>query len=785
MQMIQRDISRNTLLALINKACTLPHLTQIHAQLIGNGFQFDLATVTKLTQKFFDVRATHHARALFFSIPKPDIFLFNVLIKGFSSLSSSSSSSFSLSLYAHLRKNINLAPDNFTYAFVIAASPDDNLGMLLHAHSVVDGFASNLFVGSALVDLYCKFSRVGYARKVFDGMPERDTVLWNTMITGLVKNSCYGDSVQVFRDMVAQGVRLDSTTMATVLPAVAEMQELRVGMGIQCLALKLGFHFDGYVLTGLISLFSKCGDVHTARLLFEMMIGKRDLISYNAMISGFTGNGETECSVKLFRELLVSGERVSSSTMVGLIPVSSPFGHLHLACCIQGFCVKSGTILHPSVSTALTTVYNRLNEIDLARQLFDESAEKTVAAWNAMISGYTQNGLTETAISLFQEMMMTEFTPNPVTITTILSACAQLGALSFGKWVHQLIKRKNLEPNIYVSTALIDMYAKCGNISEAKQLFDSMSEKNTVTWNTMIFGYGLHGYGHEALKLFNEMLHLGFQPSSVTFLSVLYACSHAGLVREGDEIFHAMVNKYRIEPLAEHYACMVDILGRAGQLEKALEFIRRMPVEPGPAVWGTLLGACMIHKNTNIAHVASERLFELEPRSVGYYVLLSNIYSVERNFPKAASIREVVKKRKLAKTPGCTLIEVNGAPHVFVSGDRSHSQTTAIYAKLEKLTGKMREMGYQSETVTALHDVEEEEKELMFNVHSEKLAIAFGLITTEPGTEIRIIKNLRVCLDCHTATKFISKITERVIVVRDANRFHHFKDGICSCGDYW
>jgi len=584
--------------------------------------------------------------------------------------------------------------------------------------------------------------------------------------------------------MVAQGVRLDSTTVATVLPAVAEMQEGKVGSGIQCLALKLGFHFDNYVLTGLISVFSKCGDVDTAKLLFGM-IKKPDLVSYNAMISGFSSNGETECGVKLFRELLVSGERVSSSTMVGLIPVSSPFGHLHLACCIHGFCVKSGIILHPSVSTALTTIYSRLNEIDLARRLFDESSEKTVAAWNAMISGYTQNGLTETAISLFQEMMATEFIPNPVTITSILSACAQLGALSFGKWVHQLIRSKNLEPNIYVLTALIDMYAKCGNILEAWQLFDSMSEKNTVTWNTMIFGYGLHGYGHEALQLFNEMLELGFQPSSVTFLSVLYACSHAGLVKEGDEIFNTMVNKYRIVPLAEHYACMVDILGRAGQLEKALEFIGRMPIEPGPAVWGTLLGACMIHKDTKIARMASERLFELDPGSVGYYVLLSNIYSTERNFPKAASVREVVKKRKLSKTPGCTLIEVNGSPHVFVSGDRSHSQAVAIYAKLEMLTGKMREMGYKPETVTALHDVEEEEKELMFNVHSEKLAIAFGLITSEPGTEIRIIKNLRVCLDCHTATKFISKITERVIVVRDANRFHHFKDGTCSCGDYW
>ncbi|RYR76875.1 hypothetical protein Ahy_A01g001393 isoform B [Arachis hypogaea] len=788
MQMIHRELStppsRNALLSLITNSATIHHLLQLHAQLLRNGFHSDIATVTKLTQRLFDLRAPRHALSLFFSFPKPDIFLFNVLVQGFSLNASPSTS---LSLYSRLRKSINLSPDNFTYAFTINAasgSRDEKHGMMLHAHAIVDGLAPNLFVGSALVDLYCKFSRVGYARKVFDRMPEKDTVLWNAMVNGLARNCCYEDSIEVFGDMVEDGVRLDSTTLSTVLPAAAELKELGVGMGIQCLAMKIGFHSVDYVLTGLVSLYSKCGDVDTARLLF-WMIDKPDLVSYNALISGFTCNGEVECSVKLFRELLASGQRVSSSTMVGLIPVSSPFGHLHLASSIQGFCVKSGTISHPSVSTALTTVYSRLNEMDLARSLFDESPEKTVAAWNAMISGYTQNGLTETSLSLFQEMMKTEFAPNPVTITTILSACAQLGALSFGKWVHELIKSKNLEPNIYVSTALVDMYAKCGNISEAWQLFDSMSEKNTVTWNTMIFGYGLHGHGHEALKLFNEMLHLGFQPSSVTFLSVMYACSHAGLVREGDEIFRAMVNEYGIKPLPEHYACMVDILGRAGQLEKALEFIRSMPVEPGPAVWGTLLGASMIHKDTNMARMASEKLFELDPGSVGYHVLLSNIYSVERNFPKAASIREGVKKRKLAKTPGCTLIEIHGTPHVFVSGDRSHSHATAIYEMLEKLTSKMREIGYRSETVTALHDVEEEEKELMVNVHSEKLAIAFALITTEPGTEIRIIKNLRVCLDCHTATKYISKITERVIVVRDANRFHHFKDGVCSCGDYW
>ncbi|PQP98395.1 pentatricopeptide repeat-containing protein [Prunus yedoensis var. nudiflora] len=457
----QRD--RNFFLSLLSKATSLSHLTQTHAQIILNGYQNDLATVTKLTHKFSDLKAIRHSRDLFLSIPKPDLFLFNVLIRGFASNASPLSS---LSLYTHLRKNTSLNPDKFTYAFAISAASgfkDEKYGLLLHAHSIFDGLGSNLYVGSIIVDFYFKFSRVELAQKVFDGMPEKDTVLWNTMISGLVRNCYYADSMRIFRDMVVGGTAFDSTTLATELPALAELQELKAGMGIHCLALKVGFHSDVHVLTGLVSLYSKCRELETARLLFGH-ITQPDLICYNAMIAGYTCNNETVSSVSLFRELLASGEKVNSSTIVGLIPVSSPFGHLHTHWLSSNFL---------------------LNEIELAWQLFDESPEKTLASWNAMISGYTQNGLTEAAISLFREMM-SEFSPNPVTVTSILSACAQLGAISLGKWVHGLIKSKNLESNIYVLTALVDMYAKCGSIVEARKLFDLMTEKNVVTWNAMI-----------------------------------------------------------------------------------------------------------------------------------------------------------------------------------------------------------------------------------------------------------------------------------------------------------
>ncbi|KAL3586416.1 hypothetical protein D5086_013283 [Populus alba] len=358
--------TRDFFLNLLRKAATLSHLTQLQAQLIHHSLLLnDISITTKLTHKFFDFNATLHARALFFSVPKPDLFLFNVLIKGFSTNNKPLSA---ISLFTHLRKSTRLKPDDYSYAFVVSAAAslgDARIGGILHGKAIIDGF--------------------------------------------------------------------DLTTVIAVLPAVAELQELKLGMQILCLAIKCGFYSHVSLLTGLISLFSKCGEVEIARLLFGE-IRKKDLISCNAMISGFTCNGETEDSVRLFKELLSSGERVSSSTIVGLIPVYYPFGHSYLCNCIHGFCVKLGIVSHSSVSTALTTVYCRLNEMIFARQLFDESAEKTLASWNAMISGCTQNGLTDAAISLFQTMQKNNVNPNPVTVTSILSACAQIGALSLGEW---------------------------------------------------------------------------------------------------------------------------------------------------------------------------------------------------------------------------------------------------------------------------------------------------------------------------------------------------------------
>uniref|UniRef100_A0A0E0HQ03 DYW domain-containing protein n=1 Tax=Oryza nivara TaxID=4536 RepID=A0A0E0HQ03_ORYNI len=770
---------RRPYLRLVALSSTLRHLDQILAVSLASGhYPLDPAPATSLLLRYASLRApTGHLLRLFRGFPRPDRFLRNALLRSLPSLRP---------------RLLFPCPDSFSFAFAATSlagscsrgggAASSSAARALHALAVAAGYAADTFVASALAKLYFVLSRVDHARKVFDMVPSPDTVLWNTLLAGLSGS----EAVESFARMVSDGsVRPDATTLASVLPAVAEVADVTMGRCVHAFAEKCGLAEHEHVLTGLISLYSKCGDVESARCLFDMM-EKPDLVAYNALISGYSVNGMVGSSVDLFTELMTLGLWPNSSTLVALIPVHSPFGHDLLAQCLHGFVLKSGFTANSPVSTAITTLYCRLNDMESARKAFDAMPEKTMESWNAMISGYAQNGLTEMAVALFEQMLVLNVRPNPITVSSTLSACAQLGALSMGKWVHRVIAEEDLDPNVYVMTALIDMYAKCGSISEARRIFNTMDNKNVVSWNAMIAGYGLHGQGAEALKLYKDMLDAHLLPTSATFLSVLYACSHGGLVEEGRKVFRSMTDDYAINPGIEHCTCMVDLLGRAGQLKEAFELISEFPKSAvGPGVWGALLGACMVHKDSDLAKLASQKLFELDPENSGYYVLLSNLHTSKKQYSEAAVVRQEAKSRKLVKTPGYTLIEIGNKPHVFMAGDRAHPHSEAIYSYLEKLTAKMIEAGYRPETEAALYDVEEEEKEHMVKVHSEKLAIAFGLLSTEPGTEIRIIKNLRVCLDCHNATKFISKVTQRLIVVRDASRFHHFRDGVCSCGDYW
>ncbi|KAK4780642.1 hypothetical protein SAY87_016748 [Trapa incisa] len=432
--------------------------------------------------------------------------------------------------------------------------------------------------------------------------------------------------------------------------------------------------------------------------------------------------------------------------------------------------------------------YIRSGKLDEAKEFFQEMPQHDVVSWSSLISGYVQAGHFMEALDLFHEMLRAGAKPNQFTLVSALSACANLVALDQGRWIHVYIDKSKIKMNERLLASLIDMYAKCGELEFAFKVFQSACGLKTKVWpwNAMIGGFAMHGKSEEAIELFRQLEIKKVSPNKITFVSLLNACSHGNMVEEGRQCFKSMARSYGIEPEIEHYGCLVDLLGRAGLLDEAEEIISSMPVTPDIAIWGALLGACRIHRDIERAERVGKVIKELDLNHIGCQVLLSNVYSASGRWNEAKALRENAELIGRKKTPGCSSIELNGLFHQFLVGDRSHPQTKQLYLFLDEMGAKLKAAGYSPEFSEVLLDIDDEEdKETSLLRHSEKLAIAFGIMNTPPGTTIRILKNLRVCGDCHQAIKFISKVYCRDIIVRDRIRFHHFKDGMCSCKDYW
>lgn len=438
------------------------------------------------------------------------------------------------------------------------------------------------------------------------------------------------------------------------------------------------------------------------------------------------------------------------------------------------------------IGNSVVDMYAKLGNVDSACRVFEELPVKDIVSWNSLITGYTQNGLANKAVALYRTMRDIEnIIPNDGTWVSIVPAYAHLGASWEGMEAHGQVIKRGFLSDVFVGTCLVDFYGKCGRLDNAMSLFYDVPRTHSVPWNAIISCHGIHGDGLSALRFFRDMIDENIQPDQVTFLSVLAACSHSGLVDQGKWCFQAMEQDFGIKPDLRHCSCMVDLFGRAGDLEMAYRFIQSMPLSPDASVWGALLAACRIHGNVELGKAASDHLFELGSDNVGYYVLLSNVYANFGRWEGVDSVRSLVRDRGLRKIPGWSSTELDNIVEVFYTGGQSHPQSAEIYQELALLTAKVKHLGYTPDYSFVLQDVEDDEKEHILTSHSERLAIVYAILHTPHRSTIRVYKNLRVCGDCHDITKFISKVTEREIIVRDFKRFHHFKDGVCSCGDYW
>lgn len=541
-------------------------------------------------------------------------------------------------------------------------------------------------------------------------------------------------------------------------------------------------HQTNVLLAKLIESLAGATHLEYAHKLLEEM-PEPTAFAFNTMIRGYALSGNGEEGIRTYIKMREHGIEPDSFTFPFLLKASTGLSE---GKGVHSLVLKSGQLgADVFTQTSLVSFYSRSGDLDYARRVFDSMPERNVVSWTAMVTGYMKERRYNDGLALFHQMQVAGIEPNELALVNVLSACAHLGAYEMGKWVHRYIDRCRIFMNPILGTALLDMYVKCGYIQKASQVFKKLPERSVCAWNSMIGGLAMHGYGDMALDKFAQMQAEQTRPDDITFIGVLSACTYSGLVDKGREYFYSMRTEHRIEPNIKHYGCFVDLLGKAGLLQEAYETIKNMPIEPSGIVWGSLLNACSSHGNVELAEIAMENLVELEPFNDGNYVLMSNIYAAKGQWEDVAKVRRFMKDRGILKMPGCSSIEVDNMVHEFMAGDSTHPRSMEIYSMLDDIAMKLKAEGYVPKTSHVLHDANEDEKRQSLCHHSEKLAIAFGLVSTNPRTPIRVVKNLRACNDCHLATKIISKIYEREIIVRDRNRFHHFKGGACSCNDYW
>ncbi|KAF6163788.1 hypothetical protein GIB67_012147 [Kingdonia uniflora] len=656
----------------------------------------------------------------------------------------------------------------------------------IHSSLFTSGLiARNHHLGAQIIIKYVNFGHPNNARSIFDAFRSYDSFLWNTMLRGYAKWGHSNETFELYLIMRKTGIGPNNYTFPFVLKACASRVGVLQGKLVHGDVIRTGFESDMYVEAGLVDMYAKCGKTEDGRRVFDTM-SSRDLVCWTAMITAYEQSEKAEESLLLFQRMQEEGLSGDVVTAVTISSAVAQLGDSTRARSIHAHAVQNGFMEDLFLGNSIVTMYAKCGNLDEARLVFDWMKEKDEISWNSMLSGYTQNGSAREAMLLFDHMKVFGPKPSSVTMLIVVSACAYLGSPHLGRKLHTFMIDKRIRIDTTLRSGIMDMYAKCGDLASAIQMFNSScpSERDIGSWNVMISGYGMHGYGKEAVKLFLQMKEQGVKPNRITFISLLSACSHAGLVSEGRKCFEDMT-KLSVTPEVKHYTCMVDMLGRAGLLEEAFCLIKEMPLKPNDAVWGALLLACRVHGNTRMGEHAAKNLFALEPDYSGYYVLMSNVYAVSNKWQEVGKLRKNMKSKGIKKLAAFSVIEFGEEVHGFHTADQIHPLRREVKRKVETLVMEIKMAGYVPDRSCVLHDVEEEEQDDILQTHSEKLAVAFGIMKIDPLMSIQVTNNLRMCNDCHSVFKFVSSAYQRKVVVRDANRFHHFEGGSCSCGDYW
>ncbi|KAL3818048.1 hypothetical protein ACJIZ3_003953 [Penstemon smallii] len=664
---------------------------QVHARAVKQGLDSNVYAGSSLINMYAKCQKMEAAKVVFDGLEEKNDVLWNALIGGYAQNGRASEV---LELYVNMRIS-GFQPDEYTYTSMLSACASlENIdtGRQLHSYIIKNEFGVNLYVGNALVDMYAKCGALPKARKVFEQIKNRDHVSYNAIIVGYVQEQEEKEAFSMFRRMISEGIAPDEVSLASVLSGAANLQDLSEGRQVHCYLVKNGLEKGLYAGSSLIDMYCKCGLVVAATEVFSC-IPERSVVCVNALISGIARTNLTE-AVKVFKYMLIEELQPSEVTFATLLEVCSDHSKLYLGRQIHSFILKLGLSYHDEfLVVSLLGMYMSAQRNPDAITFFSElSHPKSTIIWTVLISGNTQNDYNDEALHWYQEMRLHNIMPDQATFASVLRACSTLASLQEGKKIHSLIFRIGYDRDELTGSVLVDMYAKCGDVKSSSQVFEEMiSKKDVISWNSMIVGYAKNGFAENALKIFDEMKRASIKPDEVTFLGVLTACSHVGMVSKGREIYYNMISDYGIHPRVDHCACMIDLFGRWGFLSEAENFIKGLDFEPDSKIWATYLNACRLHGDEIRGQLAGEKLIQLEPENSSSYVLLSNIHAALGNWDGVNFVRKEMNERGVKKSPGCSWIVVGQETNFFVAGDRFHPKASEIIPLLKDLMALMKD----------------------------------------------------------------------------------------------
>ncbi|KAK8514409.1 hypothetical protein V6N13_063301 [Hibiscus sabdariffa] len=672
----------------------------IHQKIITSGFHNNIALCKTLVDFYFSCRLHRSARRVFDTIDNPlDISLWNSLMAAYTK-------SFmfveALQLFDKLWKHPFLKPNGFTYPSLLKACGglgSVEYGEMIHTHLIKNGFVSDVFVGSSLVSMYAKCNMFEEVAKVFDEMTERDVACWNTVMSCYYQDGKAEKALELFEEMREAGFEPNFVTLTIIISSCARLMDLERGKEIHRELIEKGLVLDGFLGSALVDMYGKCDCIEMARVVFEQ-IREKSVVTWNTMIAGYSSIGDSQSCIELFKKMNMEGIEPSLTTLSSIIMACSRSTQLPYGKFIHGYMIRSMIETDIFVNNSLIDLYFKCGTVYSAENIFKLMPKTDVVSWNIMISGYVSVGKCFEALGIYDSMVKAGVNPDAVTFTSVLTACAQLAALEKGKEIHNSILENKLERNEVVMGTLLDMYAKCGAVDEAYRIFRDLPERDLVSWTSMITAYGSHGQAQEALDLFDKMLQSNAKPDGVTFLAVLSACSHGGLVDEGRHYFNQMTSEHSIKPQGEHYSCFIDLLGRAGRLHEAYEILQStLETREDVELLSTLLSACRLHRCLELGEKIAEMLIEKDPNDSSTYIILSNMYASAKKWSKVREVRLKMKELGLKKNPGCSWIEVDQRIRPFFVEDNSHPEAKIMYECLSSLNSYMEKDGMMMETL--------------------------------------------------------------------------------------